>query len=186
MIESISRFTLFKRKKNLRGSDEGGRQSGTGGTDSPNVAAQPLGERIHELLVLSGRSRRRRSDRGDMLPRGLLGGGLAVLRLLIAMICVVRLPAQIGVCRIDGGLDVIAGDGTIYEVSKWGGSNGPDGAGTWVILVGVWRWVLQEGAERSKAPSEKVLVTLDRADVHRVTGVIFRMRADGPVRLCWI
>jgi hypothetical protein len=70
--------------------------------------------------------------RGDLLPRGLLGKNLVhltVLRLLIAMICIIRLPTQIGVCRIDGGLDVIAGDGTIYEVSKGGGSNGPDGAG---------------------------------------------------------
>ena len=183
MIKSISRCTVFNRKKNLRGSDEVGRQSRTGGTNPPYEAAQPLGERIHKLLVLSGRSRWWRSDNGNLLPRGLLGGSLTVLRLLIAMICIVRMPTQIGVCRIDGGLDVIAGDGTIYEVSKWGGSNGSDGAGAWVILVSIWRWVLQEGAERSKVLSEKVVVILDGADVHRVA-VIFRMRADGPVRLC--
>jgi len=94
------------------------------------------------------------------------------------------MPTQIGVCRIDGGLDVIAGDGTIYEVSKWGGGDGPDGAGAWVILVGIWRWVLHEGAERSEVPSEKVVVILDRADVHGVGGVILGMEADGPVRLC--
>ena len=109
---------------------------------------------------------------------------MTILRLVIAMICIVRMPTQIGVCRIDGGLDVIAGDGTIYEVSKWGGSDGTDGAGAWVILVSIWRWVLQEGAERSKVPSEKVVVILDRADVHRVAGVTFMMRTDGPVRLC--
>ena len=107
---------------------------------------------------------------------------MAVLRLLIAMICIVRLSTQIGVCRIDGGLDVIAGDGTIYEVSKWGGSNGPDGAGAWVILVSIWRGVLHEGAERSKVPSEKVVIVLDRADIHGVA--IFSMRAGCPVRLC--
>ena len=53
---------------------------------------------------------------------------VAVLRLLIAVICTVRLPAQIWVCGIDGGFDVITGDGSIYEFSKRGGSNRPDGA----------------------------------------------------------
>lgn len=176
---------VIQKKKNLRGSDEVGRQSRTGGTNPPYEAAQPLRERIHKLLVLSGRSRWRRCDSGNLLPRGLLRGSLTVLRLLIAMVCIVRMPTQIGVCRIDGGLDVITGDGTIYEVSKWGGSNGSDGAGAWVILVSIWRWVLQEGAEHSKVPSKKVVAVLGRADVHYIAGVIFRMRADGSVRLCF-
>ena len=129
------------KKKSLRRSDKMGRQTRAGRTDSPDVARKPLGEGIHKLLVLNGRSRWRRSNRRDLLPRGLLGDDmvcLTVLRLLIVMICVVRLPTQIGVCRIDGGFSVITGDGTIYEVCKWGGSNGSDGAGARVILVGVW------------------------------------------------
>jgi len=79
----------IQKKKNLRGSDEVWRQSHTSGANPPYVAAQPLGERVHELLVLSGRSRWWSSDSGNLLPWGLLGGSLTVLRLLIAMICIV-------------------------------------------------------------------------------------------------
>ena len=109
-----------------------GRQSRTSAANSPNIASKPFRERIHELLVFSGRSRWWGSDRRDLLPRRLLVNELAhlvaILRLLIAVICTVRLPAQIGVCRIDGGFDVIAGDGSIHEFSKRGGGNRPDGA----------------------------------------------------------
>ena len=119
-------------KQNLRGSDKTGRQPRASGANSPDVAGKPLGERIHKLLVFDSHSRWRRSDRGDLLPRGLLGNNLvrlAILRLLTAMVCVVRLPSEIGVCRIDGGFDVIAGDSSIYEVPERSRSNGPDGAG---------------------------------------------------------
>jgi hypothetical protein len=48
------------------------------------------------------------------------------LAVLIAMMFVVRL--RIG--RIDGRLDITAGNCTIDKVSKRGGSNGPYGAGS--------------------------------------------------------
>lgn len=171
-------------KKNLRGSDKMRRQSRTSGANSPDIAGEPLGKRVHEFLVLRSRSWRRGSDRGDLLPRGLFGDNLVhltVLWLLIAMIYSIRLPTQIGVCRIDGGLDVIGGDSTIYEVSKRGGSDGSDRAGARIILVGVRRWVLQEGTERSKFPSENLVVALNRADVHHI--IIFRVMVDGPICL---
>ena len=162
-----------------------GGQPRASGANSPDVASKPLGERIDKLLELSSRSRWRRSNYGNLLPWGLLGKNLhlAILRLLIAMICIVGLPTQIGVCRINGGLDVSAGDSAIDEVSKRCGSDGPKGAGAGVILVGVWRWVLQEGAERSEVPSEDPVVALDRADVHPVADVIFGVERDSPVCL---
>ena len=125
-------FEIHVIPKNLRGSDKMRRQSRTGGANSPDVTGKPLGQRIHKLLVLDSRSRWWRSDRRDLLPRRLLGNKLVrmtVLRLLIAMICIIRLPTQIGVCRIDGRLYVASGDGSIYKFSKRSGSNGPDGAG---------------------------------------------------------
>jgi hypothetical protein len=106
------------------------RQSRTGGANSPDVTRKPLGERIHKLLVLGSRTRWRRSDRRGLLPRRLLDNKLlTVLRLLIPVICTIRRPTQIGVCRIDGGLDVIVGNCSIYEFSKRSGSYRPDGAG---------------------------------------------------------
>ena len=101
------------------------------------------------------------------------------------MMCVVGLPTQVKVRRVDCGLDVTACNGTIDEVSKRGGSNGADGAGSRIILVGVWRWVFQEGTECSKVPSEDLVVTLDLADVHHVTSFIFVASGDGPVYLRW-
>jgi hypothetical protein len=109
-----------------------GRQPCTSRANSPDIAGKPLGQRIHELLVLDSRSRRWRGNSRDLFPRRLLGNDLvrlAVLRLLIAMVCIIRLPTKIGVCRINSGFGVTAGDGTIDEVSKRGGGNGPDGAG---------------------------------------------------------
>jgi len=88
---------------------------------------------------------------------------------------------QIGVCRIDGGLDVIGGDSTIYEVSKRGGSNGSDGAGARIVLV--WRWGPLEGTERSKVPSENLVVVPCRTDVHDIASVIFKVRMGGSVCL---
>ena len=187
MIVSISGFMLSSEEKNLRGSDKRGRQTRAGGANPPNVAGEPLGERVHKFLVLSSRSRWWRSNCGDLLPGGLLEDNMAhltILRLLIAMICTVSLPTQIWVRRIDGGLHVIAGDGTIYEVSERSGSNGTDGAGARVILVGVWRGVLQEGANRSKGPSEVLVVVLDWAHVHYVAIVISKMRRVGRACLC--
>ena len=114
--------------KNSRVPRKMGRQFCASGANLPDIASKPLRQRIHKLLVLRSCSRWWRRNYRNLFPRGLLGSDLVhltVLRLLTPMIYVVRLPTQIGVCRID----VTAGNGTIDEIPEWSGSDRPDRAG---------------------------------------------------------
>ena len=92
---SFGMHVIEKEKKSLRVPDKMGGQYRASRANLPDVASKPFGERIHKLLVLGSRSWWRRSNCGDLLPRGLLGNNLTHLTILrlITMISIIRLPA---------------------------------------------------------------------------------------------